>query len=125
LTTTETGAKIGQTTWQATVYFDDGDVPECVGYAEYPERSLGLAKTWAARRVLAEEAKDRPVSPAAGEGAVGCCYAELKRGVYRDESFTDPEYGRVIDGTWEADRAPGSHLSGSVARDGAVKWYRQ
>lgn len=121
---TDTGKKIGQTTWQATVFYDDG-VPESLAFAEYPERALGLAKAWAGKRLLTEAAKERPPGPYADPAFTPYWCAEIKRGTYRDESFDDPGHGHVTDGTWERDESAGGYLYGSVAKSGeGVEWDR-
>lgn len=120
---TETGKKIGQTTWQATVLFDDGTWPDSVAFAEYPEKELAAAKTWASAALLAEAAKDRPASKDADTSFTPYCYAEIKRGTYRDGSFTDPELGLVADGDWERDESGGGYWYGSMAETGeGVEW---
>jgi hypothetical protein len=101
--TTKTGAKIGQTTWQALVMFDNGSEvwAETVGSREYPFRAKGLAINYA-RTLLAQQTN--PPRPESNVD-VPRYWAQVARGTYQDNSFYDDRFGggQVTDGTWEYD----------------------
>jgi len=86
--TTRDGAKLGQTTWRASVVFDDGREPwaETVGSREFGVRGYGLA-------LRPEDNTDVPRY-----------WGQVQRGTYADNSFEDSQEGFwVVDATWEYD----------------------
>lgn len=98
---TTTWDKLGQVTWRVEIGLDDGDDPmaETAAEAEYPARSLGLAKIWAAKQLLA---RTNP-PPKYDGGNPGSWWARLRRGTYLDDSFDDRDDGHVSNATWEPD----------------------
>jgi hypothetical protein len=98
---TATWAKLGTTTWRVDIILDDGDDPfaETVASAEFPARSLGLAKAYAARQL-----SGRVNPPARYDGGNnGMWWAQIRRGTFVDDSFDTADDGRVRDASWEPD----------------------
>ena len=100
--TTRDGAKLGQTTWRASVVFDDGREPwaETVGSREFGVRGYGLALHFV-RTLLAQQVN--PPRPADNTD-VPRYWGQVQRGTFADNSFEDPQEGFwVVDASWEYD----------------------
>jgi hypothetical protein len=113
-------AKLGKTTWRATVGMADDSDPcaKTVAEREFPgAQSKDLAKAF----VNAELRKLE--NPPAGEAGMRPFYwGRLERGTYRDTSFDDVEDGRVRDATWEPDQ---DELGERIAADAFLTDDRQ
>ena len=109
-------AKVGKTTWRCEILLDDGEDPRSRHLASAERPNLGLAKAWA-NRTLPTFNPQQPRRPWTG----GRPWVELRRGTYRDESFSDDEFGHVSDAAWEAD--PRGQWYGQLAENGVdVDW---
>jgi hypothetical protein len=115
-------SKVGRTTWHARVGLDDGEDPwaKTLAEAEFPQRSVGLARAWAERK-LGGLTNPGPAYPGASGGYY---FALLERGTYKDSSYDDEQYGHVCDATWEVDEKDGEPvtLNAWLADDGEIKW---
>jgi hypothetical protein len=120
-------AKLGQTTYQAEIRYDDGTDPH-VHHPCLPEGQeftcQGLAKAWVAHQI---RQLGQPGQLGQPESGAGCFYGLVQRGTYQDASRDDRgQPSGLQHAVWQSDQEP-HHYQGLASltqtRSGlAVVW---
>jgi hypothetical protein len=92
LRSTESYARLGNATFVVQVWGDTtGDDHDDIAFTEHPD--LGSARAWAGANL------------ALYQRATSAVWAEVRRGIWVDDSYHNDESNYVLDEVWEIDKA--------------------